>query len=111
MYIYIHIPLYPDYGSSLTLDEGPKDHINIRILRSGSEAQDKGEPRNHDSQYPHVSVPLFKSPNSDALLGFDVSPRTTTAQAASPATHPLMQPAVGEARHLVQAIQGPGRFL
>ena len=26
---------------------GPKDHVDVRILRSGSNAQDRGDARNH----------------------------------------------------------------
>ena len=34
----------------------PTDHINRRILHSGSKAQYKGDASNHASQYRHVSV-------------------------------------------------------
>ena len=35
---------------------GPKDHISIRILHSGSKAQDKADSRNRGLSDPHVYV-------------------------------------------------------
>ena len=35
-----------------SVSRGPKDHINLRILRSGSKAKDKQDSRNHGLQDP-----------------------------------------------------------
>ena len=40
-------------------NRGPKDHINIRILHSGSKAQENGDSRNHCLQDPYYSNVLL----------------------------------------------------
>ena len=37
--------------------QGPKDHTNIKILQSGSKAQDKADSRNHVLWKPYVHGP------------------------------------------------------
>ena len=42
------MPKIPAPNRDNSLIYGPqKDHINIRVLHSGSKAQDKGDSRNH----------------------------------------------------------------
>ena len=48
----------------MVADQGPKDHINIRILHSGSKARPKGDTKNRGVQDPYVYV-VFWGPSRD----------------------------------------------
>ena len=54
----------PGHISSCRHACAPKNHVNIKILRSGPEAQDKGDSRRHDLQ--HTNVCALWAPNKVA---------------------------------------------
>ena len=41
------------------MPRGPRDRVNIRILHSGSKAQDKQDPANHGLEQPYVWAVLW----------------------------------------------------